>query len=85
MILSRGAAKLEFFPWPDFDPYSSSFGSCLRLDDLAAIMALVETSRVPNARTGQPRYHPPQLEPSGLKIAYLIDLDGSLIRLIQNP
>lgn len=84
MILSRGALKLEFFPWPDFDAYNSSFGSCIRLDDLPAFMAQVETSGVPDARRGIPRYHPPRLEDSGLTIAYLIDPDGSLLRLIQN-
>jgi catechol 2,3-dioxygenase-like lactoylglutathione lyase family enzyme len=84
MILSRGSLKLEFFPWPDFDPYSSSFGSCLRLDDLGAMMKQVEASGVPDARKGIPRYHPAAPDPSGLTIAYLIDLDGSLLRLIQN-
>lgn len=84
MILSRGDLTLEFFPWPDLDPYQSSFGSCLRLDDLADMMAQVETSGVPDARKGIPRYHPPRQEESGLTIAYLIDPDGSLLRLIQN-
>jgi hypothetical protein len=36
MILERGALKLEYFPFPDLDPLTSSFGCCLRLDDLAA-------------------------------------------------
>jgi catechol 2,3-dioxygenase-like lactoylglutathione lyase family enzyme len=84
MILSRGDMMLEFFPYPDLDPYQSSFGSCLRLDDLAGMMALVEASGVPDARKGIPRYHPPRLEESGLTIAYLIDPDGTLLRLIQN-
>jgi catechol 2,3-dioxygenase-like lactoylglutathione lyase family enzyme len=84
MILSRGGLTLEFFPWPDLDPYQSSFGSCLRLDDLPAMMRQVEASGVPDARVGIPRYHPPRLEESGLTIAYLIDPDGSLLRLIQN-
>ena len=84
MILSRGDATLEFFPYPDLDPYQSSFSCCLRLDDLASIMAQVEASDVPDARLGIPRYHPPRLEESGLTIAYLIDPDGSLLRLIQN-
>jgi len=84
MILSRGDLKLEFFPWPDFDPYSSSFGSCLRLDDLKAMMAEVEASGIPDARTGQPRYHPPRLQESGLTIAYLIDPDRPPLRRIQN-
>lgn len=84
MILSRGKVTLEFFPYPDLDPYQSAFSCCLRLDDLGAIMAQVETSGVPEARTGIPRYHPPRLEDSGLTIAYLIDPDGTLLRLIQN-
>jgi catechol 2,3-dioxygenase-like lactoylglutathione lyase family enzyme len=84
MILSRGAVTLEFFPYPDLDPYQSSFSCCLRLDDLPAMMAQVKASGVPDARLGIPRYHPPQVEDSGLTIAYLIDPDGTLLRLIQN-
>jgi len=34
MILSRGGLQLEFFPYPDLDPTTSSFGSCLRVEDL---------------------------------------------------
>lgn len=84
MILSRGAVTLEFFPWPDLDPFQSSFSCCLRLDDLAGMMRQVEASGVPDARTGIPRYHPPRVEDSGLTIAYLTDPDGTLLRLIQN-
>lgn len=84
MILSRGDVTLEFFPYPDLDPYNSSFSCCLRLDDLAAMMRKVEASGVPDARRGIPRYRPPQREDSGLTIAYLIDPDGTLLRLIQN-
>lgn len=84
MIMSRGDATLEFFPYPDLDPYQSSFSCCLRLDNLARMMAQVEASGLPDARSGIPRYHPPQLEDSGLTIAYLIDTDGTLLRLIQN-
>ncbi len=84
MILSRGDACLEFFPYPDLDPYQSSFSCCLRLDDLAGLVRQVEASGVPDARVGIPRYHPPRLEESGLTIAYLIDPDGTLLRLIQN-
>lgn len=84
MILSRGDVTLEFFPYPDFDPDKSSFSCCLRLDDLGAMMAQVEASGVPDARHGIPRYHPASPDPSGLTIAYLIDPDGTLLRLIQN-
>lgn len=84
MILSRGDLTLEFFPYPDLDPFHSSFSCCLRLDDLPAMMAQVEASGVPAARHGIPRYHSAAPDPSGLTIAYLIDPDGTLIRLIQN-
>lgn len=84
MILSRGTATLEFFPYPDLDPFQSSFSCCLRLDDLPAMMAQVETSGVPDARHGIPRYHPAAPDPSGLTIAFLIDPDGTLLRLIRN-
>ncbi|MEM6475130.1 MAG: bleomycin resistance protein [Pseudomonadota bacterium] len=84
MILRRGTIQLEFFLYPDLVAEQSAFGSCIRLDDLPAIMAQIEASDVPDRRTGMPRFHPPRKEPSGLTIAYMIDPDGSLIRLIQN-
>ena len=34
MILRRGGLTLEFFPFPDLDLLQSSFGCCLRLDEL---------------------------------------------------
>lgn len=85
MILDRGGLKLEFFPFPDLDPFSSSFGSCLRLDDLASFYAGAREAGIAEACGGQPRLTPPRKEASGLTIAYLIDPDGSLLRLIQNP
>ena len=88
MILHRGPegnrAVLEFFPWPDLDPYQSNFSCCMRLDDLGAFMAQLVSSDVPEATRGIPRYHPPREEASGLMIAYMVDGDGSLVRLIQN-
>ncbi|WP_432770607.1 MAG: hypothetical protein HEQ22_07685 [Sphingopyxis sp.] len=84
MILRRGGATLEFFRYDDLDPTQSSFGCCLRLDDLAAFVAQVGDAGVPVARQGYPRLHQPKVEASGLNIAYLVDLDGSLIRIIQN-
>lgn len=84
MILTRGAAKLEFFPFPDIDPLSSSFGCCLRLDDIDAIYAQALAAGVPEQCWGMPRLHPAKVEASGMRIAYLVDPDGTLIRLVQN-
>ncbi len=84
MILTKGTLTLEFFPFPDLDPATSSFGACLRLDDLEDMVARVVAAGVPDARKGAPRYHPPTTEPWGGRIAYLLDPDGSLLRLIEN-
>lgn len=84
MILQRGTATLEFFPYPDLDPFQSSFSCCIRLDDLDAMVAAVSAAGVPTATCGIPRLHAPRREDSGIRIAYLVDPDGTLLRLIQN-
>ena len=62
MILQRGGLQLEFFPYPDLDPATSSFGCCLRLDDLDAMGGRTRRSR--GKSTGWPRFKAPQLEAS---------------------
>jgi catechol 2,3-dioxygenase-like lactoylglutathione lyase family enzyme len=84
MILKRRDLTLEFFPYPDLDPLSSSFGSCLRLDDLDAFYAVCKATGLPETHRGQPRLHPPKTEPWGGRVGALIDPDGTLLRLIQN-
>ena len=84
MILKRGGLTLEFFPYPDLDPLESSFGSCLRLDNLSAFFGACRDAGIPESPTGQPRLKAPRVEHSGLTIGYLVDPDGSLLRLVQN-
>jgi catechol 2,3-dioxygenase-like lactoylglutathione lyase family enzyme len=84
MILERGSLMLEFFPYPDLDPLESSFGSCLRLDELDAFYELAKTAGLPEARSGIPRLVPPLRQSWGGRIAYLVDPDGSLLRLVDN-
>ncbi len=85
LILQRGGVQFEFFPWPDLDPKENSHSCCVRLDDLDAMVAQAGEAGVPNARTGIPRMVPPTRDISGLTIAYMVDPDGSLLRLVQNP
>lgn len=85
MILTRGTLKLEFFPFPDLDPLTSAHGCCLRLDDLDGFHAACVAAGVPETRGGQPRLQAPRLEGSGLRIGYMVDPDGTLLRLVQNP
>ena len=84
MILRRGNLTLEFFPYPDLDPKASSFGCCLRLDDLDSFYTACKDAGLPESHKGHPRLHPPRVEPWGGRVAALLDPDGTLIRLIQN-
>lgn len=84
MILARGDLVLEFFPFPDLDPATSSFGSCLRLDDVDAFYDICVAAGIPEIARGWPRLHRPAMEPSGLRIGALVDPDCSLLRLIAN-
>ncbi len=85
LILNRGDLSLEFFPYAELDPATSCFGSCLRLDDLDGFYGECVRAGIPESTTGFPRLRPPHLEGSGLRIGALLDPDGSLLRLIQNP
>ena len=84
MILKRGGLALEFFPYPDLDPAESSFGCCLRLDELTRFYEACKATGLREAHAGIPRLVPPRVESSGLLIGYLVDPDGSLVRLVQN-
>lgn len=84
MILKRGGLTLEFFPHPDLVPGQSSFSCCLRLDDLDGFYSVCKAAGLPEQCWGWPRLHQPTVEDSGLRIAYMVDPNGSLIRLIQN-
>ncbi|MCY1648711.1 bleomycin resistance protein [Caulobacter sp. SL161] len=83
MILERGDLTLEFFPYPDLDPATSSFGCCLRLDDLDGFYAVCRGNGIAEKTTGWPRLHPPR-DMGPIVMAALIDPDGTLVRLIQN-
>lgn len=85
MILRRGEATLEFFPFPQLDPATSAFSCSLRLDDVAAFFEECLAAGIPESRQGWPRLHRPALEDSGLRIGALVDPDCTLLRLIQNP
>jgi catechol 2,3-dioxygenase-like lactoylglutathione lyase family enzyme len=85
MIMKRGDLILEFFPYPDLDPSSSSFGSCFRMQDVSAFFDKVLSAGVPEKTTGWPRAHRPRPEDWGGFVGAVVDLDGTLIRLVQAP
>jgi catechol 2,3-dioxygenase-like lactoylglutathione lyase family enzyme len=84
LILQRGTVMLEFFPYPDLDPYTSSFGACLRLDNVDSFYATCLNAGIAETRIGFPRLHPIEMQGFGLRIGALLDIDGSLLRIISN-
>jgi hypothetical protein len=84
MIMTRGDLTLEFFPHSELNPRESCFSCCLRLDDLDGFHSACRSAGIPDACWGWPRLGEPRIEGSGIRIAYMVDPNGSLIRLIQN-
>jgi hypothetical protein len=84
MILTRDGVALEFFPFIDLDPATSSFSCCLRLDDVDEFFQTCSAAGLSTATHGWPRLHAPKVEASGMRIGGLIDLDGTLLRLVAN-
>ena len=85
LILKRGTLMLEFFRDPGMDPALTAASCCLRVDDVDALYAVCLDAGLPETHLGWPRLHPPRLEDSGLRIGALVDADGNLLRLVQNP
>lgn len=79
LILDRGTITLEFFAGA-IDPATSWHGANIRTDDLDALYASFAAAGLPAA--GIPRLEPPRLIMPDLRMAALIDPDGSLIRLL---
>lgn len=84
LTLGMGTVVVDFFPFPDLDPATSSFCCCLRLDDVDAFGARCEVAGVPRSSYGWPRLELPTAGPTGVRIGALLDPDASLLRLVQN-
>ena len=84
LILHRGALQLEFFHFPDLDPWTSSFMCSIRVDDLDELFTSILSSGVPVAKKGIPRLTPISAQEWGRRAGFLNDIDGSQLHLIGN-
>tara|TARA_B100000809_G_C14886212_1_gene441032 strand:+ start:301 stop:672 length:372 start_codon:yes stop_codon:yes gene_type:complete len=84
MILKRDSLILEFFFKADNDPKTSWFSACFRVDDLDALYAGFCEAEISQDNKAIPRMGEIVEEPHGIRLFYLIDADGSLIRCIDN-
>jgi catechol 2,3-dioxygenase-like lactoylglutathione lyase family enzyme len=83
MILDRGPITLEFLPVA-VDPRTTTGSACLRVDDLDALHAAFGVvGQLPRFCRTTPGVLPIQ-EAHGLRMFVLIDLDGNLLRCLDN-
>lgn len=85
MILSRGDLVLEFFPHPEVDPWSSCFSACLRVDRPDALLEeWQQSSGLTSDHKAIPRLTGFFKHGGAPRMFALVDLDGSLLRVIDN-
>ena len=83
MILSREGAQVEFFPHPEVDKRSSWFSACLRSDDIETLHLAFSEVGLPTDSTSIPRLTGIFQPPGAPRMFALVDLDGSLWRVID--
>jgi catechol 2,3-dioxygenase-like lactoylglutathione lyase family enzyme len=84
MILERGPLEVEFFPWPDLDPYASNASACVRVDDLDGLYATWRRVGLSDNPRHIPRLTAIEKQPDVPRMFALVDGDGSLLRVLQN-
>lgn len=84
LIMRRGTLRLEFFPFADIDPWTSNHMCTIRVSDLDELHATIDRAGIPRGVVGIPRLTPITLESWGQRAAYLIDLDGTQLSLIED-
>jgi catechol 2,3-dioxygenase-like lactoylglutathione lyase family enzyme len=84
MIMQRGALEIEFFPHAELDPRTSCFSACFRVDDLDALYAHFSKANLSKECWSIPRIDEPETKPWGMRMFHVVDLDGSLLRCIDN-
>lgn len=85
MILRQGGLVLEFFPHPGLDPRDSWFSACLRVDDLDAWQRAWSSLGLSREEGAIPRLTGVFKLGAGVPSMFaLVDVDGSLIRVLQN-
>lgn len=83
MILERGSLEIEFFPYRDLDPTTSSFSDCVRVDDLDGLWRAWSAAGL--SGDGIPRLAgPPGVFGWPIRGFAVVDEDGSLLRVLEN-
>jgi catechol 2,3-dioxygenase-like lactoylglutathione lyase family enzyme len=81
MILRRGPLEIEFFPWPEIDPWTSIASCCIRISEVDALHEAFAKVGLPSK--GIPRLTSPIDQPWGMREFALVDLNGNLLRCMR--
>ena len=84
MILRRGTLEIEFFAHPDCDPRTSWFSACIRVDEPEALLKEWQGAGLPADHLSIPRLTGFFKPPGAPRMFALVDLNGSLLRVIDN-
>jgi catechol 2,3-dioxygenase-like lactoylglutathione lyase family enzyme len=84
MILHSGPLEVEFFPFPDLDPFKSSFSACLRVDDIDSLRRDWGRLGLPEDPKAIPRITGIWKDPGVPRMFAVLDEDGSLLRVLEN-
>jgi catechol 2,3-dioxygenase-like lactoylglutathione lyase family enzyme len=78
LILRRGGIEMHFVLLPDLDPTASYAGAYIRVQHVDPLYE--EFARVVHWTPPQPRLHPPEDKPWGMREFAMVDPDGTLLR-----
>ena len=84
LMLNRGPLELEFFPHPGLVPRDSWFSACIRVDDLDDLLAEWRAAGLTDDPRAVPRLTSVVHHPPVPRMFALVDLDGSLLRCLEN-
>jgi catechol 2,3-dioxygenase-like lactoylglutathione lyase family enzyme len=84
MILHRGPLELEFFRYPDLEPCGSAFSACVRVDEPEALLKEWQGAGLSADDRSIPRLTGFFKQSGAPRMFALVDLDGSLLRVIDN-
>lgn len=82
LILEQGDQTIEFFSHPKLNPRKSWFSACFRVADLDDLFERFQSAGLSDNPKDIPRLTGIESLGHDLRIFYLVDLDGTLIRCI---
>lgn len=84
MVLEHQGQTLEFFPHPKLNPRKSWFSACFRTSEIDILFECFQKAGLSHKETAIPRLTPIETIPNGPRVFHLVDLDGTLIRCIED-